>query len=68
MWVSILREGLWAPIDQGFDVSAVPWGSAIPKVKGGEALDAAGGLAPHCHGSNGRMLRVRAALLQRKFK
>ena len=31
MWVSILREGLWAPIDQGFDVSAVPWGSAIPK-------------------------------------
>ena len=31
MWVSILREGLWAPVDRGFDVSTIPWGSAAPK-------------------------------------
>ena len=31
MWVSILREGLWAPVDSGYDVSAVPWGSTLAR-------------------------------------
>ena len=33
MWVSVLREGLWAPVDAGFDVSAVRWGSALAKTR-----------------------------------
>ena len=31
MWLSILREGLWAPVDSGYDVSAVPWGGTLAK-------------------------------------
>ena len=31
MWVSILREGLWAPVDSGYDISAVPWGGSLAK-------------------------------------
>jgi len=27
MWVSILREGLWTQVDQGFDIDKVKWGS-----------------------------------------
>ena len=33
MWVSILREGLWAPVDSCYDISALPWGSALAKSK-----------------------------------
>ena len=42
-----------------------PLGLSEPEVKGGEALDAAGGLASYRYGSDVRMQRFGAAVLQR---
>lgn len=64
MWLSILREGLWAPVDSGYDISAVPWGT-LAKSREEKTLDATGVVATHRHGCHGLVRRVGITVLQR---